>query len=186
MLKNKWFVSLLCVVGAGVLIGGGYYAWISRPVSMPETIDEAVSVINSARFSRLPDYRQEEYLQRARRLMRDSDMDRAKRREYWQAIGGNEEARETMARMMQQRMIDRALELSKMTPEQRAAMMDQRARNRPERRNRADRPEPTDQERAERRDRMKSFIQDRIQTGNPQTGGIMGEYFRMRREARGL
>jgi len=188
MLKNKWFVTALCVVGASVLTGGGYYGWVSRPVGMPQSPEEAVAMINSSRFNHLPDYRQEEYLERTRRLIRDADLSREDRRGLYRAIGDNEQAREAMGRLFQQQFMERTVALANMTPEEREAAMqeqwEQRRQNRPERRDREDRPEPTDQERQERRDRMKNHIQDRMQNGNPQTGGIMGEYWRHRREHR--
>jgi len=193
MLKNKWLAGVLCVLGVAALVGGGYIAWNMRPVSMPETAEEAVAVINSARFGYLPDYRQEEYMERTRRLVRETE-DADQRRALREAIGGSEQARDAMMRMWQQRMIDQALAMAAMSDAEKQAHLQEQAQQWQRRRSNNDqnqqrterpqRPERSEAEQAERRERMRNRMEDHFQSGNPQMGGIMGEWWRQRREAR--
>ena len=55
-------VGALCVLIAGAAIGGGYYAWSSsRPIDLPRSAHDAVRVMASERFDRLPADRRAQY-----------------------------------------------------------------------------------------------------------------------------
>lgn len=186
------------VLASAVLLGTGIgAAWYFTPPAMPTTIDEARAMVNSPRFERLSKQQKQPYydvireqygsLDRdARRAMRDED----------------EKLRETMreARTIQMRemMVEAArgdgeMQMPFGPPRGDRPRGDQPGPGGPPGggdgggggdQPRAERPEPTDEQRAERAERMRDHISDRMANGDAQLNQLMREMFSQRREQR--
>ncbi len=202
-MKKKIIIAALAVFGAATLASGVYYTYLITPPPMPETAEQAVKTMGSARFERLPDYRKAEYATQARKLIQE--LPDEERREFRENMRNDESLRRNFRQVGMTAMIDRARNFAKAAPEDRIKILDEeidrRERRRTERRRqRSDRGDARPGgdrrqgrrgggDRQARRARMREHIQDRIQHGNPQTGALRGEYFRAmraRREQRGL
>ena len=138
--------------------------------------------VGSARFNRMPEERQRQYLSKTWSLMRE--LPREERRALRERYGESERVEQTMSRQMHQRIVERAIAFNQASPEARQAMLGDRPTP-PRRNNDSQRDEDlTDEQREEReadrrerqahrRDRMERWVED----GNPQTGALLGEYF---------
>lgn len=183
-LKKKILIGLLVVAGAASLVGGSYYTWLLNPPKLPKTAAEGLALIGSARYERMPDYRKAEYLDRTAQLMQElrpeehqelrSDLNPGDLRQFWQ-----------------QRMMQRVLEFANADPQHRNRLLDeaiaQSGRWRGQHRGRSEGND--EQDRTRRQGVFRSRMQEHIQKGNPQTGALMGEYFRavrQRRRERGI
>ncbi len=187
-------VTVLVVAAVATLAVGGYYTWLISPPPLPQTPDDVLAVIGSARYERLPDYRKQQYLTEAERLMRD--MPDEQRQQWMQKVRGDEGARDAMRQVWRQMMTQRAIEFARADPARRAEILDEdmaRMEQMRQRRNqmrgennggdqntgggRGGRPGPN---RADFRD----HIEERFQHGNPQINALIGEYHRARRQRR--
>lgn len=183
-LKNRILIVLLVVIGAVSLVCGAYFTWLMTPPEFPETAADGVALIGSRRFERMPEYRKAEYLERTTQLMRDLEpQDR-------QALRSELKPND-VRQFFQQMMMQRALKFSNADPQQRNRMLDeaidQWGRRGGRRRSRPD--DGNEQERDQRQGAFRNRMQEYIQEGNPQTGALIGEYFRairQRREERGI
>lgn len=169
------------LLAIGALGAGGYFAWQNRPVSLPKTAAEAVSVINSGRVDRLNADRKRQYYAEASRLMQDVPQE--ERREMFR----DEESRDAMRQVMMEQMDNSMREIARgnVTFEEWAAQMREQWANRrppegqrrPEGEERAERPEgPPEGDRpseAERRQQMVSRMESGFQNGDGQRMGLM-------------
>lgn len=207
--RNKLIMTAGVVALAVLVLAGGIYvAWMFTPLSLPMTAEEGAANIGSARFQRMPEYRQEEYVRRTFELARSLPPDQ--RRDIMQNVN-----RDEMREIMDRRIVERTRELAKTPPEERVMPWgrpgggppggrlgggegDRRAEDRGERPQRssddagAERSERAggegdrgdgDRPRGDPAHRQERF-QRMIQEGNAQTGGLIGEFFRSMREAR--
>ncbi|MDX1682735.1 MAG: hypothetical protein R3336_06425, partial [Phycisphaeraceae bacterium] len=184
--------------------------WYTTPPPMPETAEEAMATLTSARYQRLPDSRKEAYLERAHKLGRELKPE--KRREMWEEIRKDPEKRKAMRQVQVAWMLNRAEAYAKAPPAQREAMikgmvaMSEMARNRREQRRQEreangdsggqrdrqrtpEEQEAREKRRAERRQRMEEFMHKMIEEGNPQRQAYATEFvkaFLREREAMGL
>lgn len=161
-------VSVLVAVGA---ISGGLWAAseFSTP-GLPNTAEEALAIMGSAKFDRMNSERKSAYAEQAANLLRDLPQDERR------AMFRDEEQRDAMRALMQQRMGDIARAVARgETPDFSSF------RGGPPR-DRAQREEMTDEERAERleqmRTRMREQMNAQFQSGNAQSGALMGEMFK--------
>ncbi|NLX06389.1 MAG: hypothetical protein GXY33_14720 [Phycisphaerae bacterium] len=215
-MKKQLIVAGLVVVGAVTLAGGAYYAYLLTPPAFPETAEEAIATIGSARYERLPEYRQEEYLEQAGRLLRE--LPEEERRQLRGRFGESDGAREAMGAIFMNEAVQRATDFAAASPEDKIRILDEdidrfeqmrerfanrrpdgpRAQGEGQRRGEGGGPQMdrggrrgdgrggTPEERGARR---RQRMMNRIEHGNPQRAALMGEYFRAlgeRREQRGL
>ena len=199
---RKWVVtSLLAVVAAAAVTYGVYYVWLTTPPAMPETLEQAVEVVNSPRFAQLSPQRKEAYQTRMMELFREADD--TEREAVRDRVRDEPELRRGMRDTMREVMFNRVQAFATASPSERKKMLDedidrmqQMRRNRPprpeggERRGggggpRGDRSDDgsaenrqRDPDRPSRRERM----QDRIEHGDPQRQALMMEYWRALRE----
>lgn len=183
--RRMILVGLLMLVAVGVLSGGGYWWWLNTPPAMPQTADQAKSLLTSARFRQLSPERQEDYLERIRELLRDVPAD--ERRALMRDLFRDEQTRETMFETMREQMVMRARRFAVADEAEQKLMINQmivqmqamRAMFGGGRRGGDDanetRPEPTaeeqaerEQRRAERRQEMNRRVEQEAATGNPQ------------------
>lgn len=164
---------VVAILGVGL---GGWWGWLqTQPLPEPRTAEEALANLGSDRFNRMPEMRQDQYLQKTGSLMRD--LPRDERRALRERYRDSERVRETMAQRFQQMLVDRALAYNNATPAEREQMMQpRRGRGDGEGRRGRNGGEASG-DGGNRRDRMESWME----TGNPQTGGLIGERFRHRR-----
>ncbi len=184
-IKRNLLVGGLAVVALLVLAGGIYYAWLITPPDLPTSAAEGMAVMGSARFKRMPEYRQEEYATRMRELVRELPTDQ--RQQFFEQMHDDEAARQSMREMMRRMMEKRMQQFSEADEAERRRMLDQiidrqESRSGREGANRSGRGgrDPA---------RMREHIQNHIETGNPQHAGLMMEFrkaLRDRRAQRGL
>jgi len=200
--KRKWLM-LLPIAIASIVIGS-YCTWLWTPPSLPKNIDDALALIQSSRYQRLPDYRQREYLSHTRDLLQSaSDADRAS---VVATTRNNPILREAFRDLRHTTMMARVHAYARSDPGQRVAILDamidrmsrsgrpRSGHGRPDsasRRNDATgvRPDRPDANRVARRQRAQARIKTHIEQGNPQRSALIGEFFRAlraRREERGL
>lgn len=200
--KRRWLV-LLPIAIASIFIGS-YCTWLWTPPSLPENIDDALALVQSSRYQRLPDYRKREYLSHTRDLLQSiSDADRAS---VVAATQNNPILREAFRDLRRTTMMARVHAYARLDPGQRVAILDamidrmgtsgrpRSGHGRPDiasRRNDSAgaRPDGSDTNRATRRQRAQARIKTHIEQGNPQRSALIGEFFRAlraRREERGL
>lgn len=175
-------VGTLAVVLALSAVGaGGYFLWQNRPVRLPRTAAEAVSVINSGRVDRLNEDRQRQYFDEAARLMRDvPEEDR-------RAMFRDEKSREAMREVMMEQMDHSMREIARgnSTFEEWAQQMRSQWQNRrppdgqrrPDGEQRAERPEGAPEgerpSEADRRQQMLGRMESGFQNGDGQRMGLM-------------
>lgn len=170
---KKRVVAIACAALATSAVGYGSWAMLSRmPPGLPKTADDALAVINSAKFDRLDAERKQQYLEETMRLVRE--LPEEQRRTYWR----DEKNREAFRKFMEERFDDaarrfaRGEELPNMFPG------GPPRGPRPEG-EQAQRPQLTEEERAARMEQMRSEMNKRIgeqiKSGNAQSGGLRGE-----------
>lgn len=208
--RNKIIlISVLVPVAVVSIVAGSYRAWLATPPALPQSAEEAIATIGSPRFERMPDYRKREYVEQARRLMRDLPED--ERTKMRQSLRSDPNVRDAMGQVMRQMMVERATAFARAAPADRARLLDEaidemtrrRAGREGGSRERLGRSgggagsgggggggrPPRDDNRDGRRAQMQQRMMQFIQKGNPQTSALIGEYFRalrQRREERGL
>lgn len=174
--------ALLAVAAIGA---GGWFAWQARPVSFPETTEQALTMVKSGRIDRLPPERQRQWYAEAAPLLQDIS------REEWQTNFDEEDrraAREIGREMFAESIRDVAR--GNQSPQEMFANMMRGRPNNGERR----RPEGGNNEggegqgdRPSRADRQAAFrgrLQNAFQNGDAQRTGLMGEFFTMMRAQR--
>ena len=121
-MKKKILVGLLVFTGVAVLTAGVYATWLMTPPGMPDSADEAASVITSARFARLPIERKEAYLARMRELI--GQMSDEERRAFFEANRDNRELREATREVFQAMALEQARSFASADPSIRISMLD--------------------------------------------------------------
>jgi len=196
--RKRLLTGGLAILGLAAAAAGGGYAWLITPPPMPETAEEAVHILSSPRFRRLPESRKPPYRAEARRLL--EQMPAEARRKLRQTMRDDPEARQAMRQMMRDRLLQTAVAFAQADRAERLALLDEQLdrmaswRNRGRRNGaaraegRSDRRESSGEaEQARRRAAFRDRIESHLEEGNPQVGALMGEYFRalrMRREQR--
>lgn len=192
--------AILLVLGAtatAAVAVGGYWTWRQSPPPMPTTAQEALETLASPRFQRMPDYRQAEYTEQARRLV--TEMPAADRQSLFDRVGADEATREALDRAWQNAVWQRGLEFARADTQQRIVLLDELINQQEARRllrqqgggaQRApERPAPDARQRRDERGRVRGMIQERMEKGNPQQVALFGEFYRAlaeRRRERGL
>ncbi len=173
--RKKAAVTTAAVTIAVVAIGASvWFTLANRPPRLPRTVDEAITVLASAKFDHLDEERQRQYQAEASRLMR------ALSQEERRALMEEEANREAMRKLWMERFDDIARRYA------RGEDLPQR-RPRPgngERGNRPGRENMTPEEQQERRDQFRDNINERIasdaESGNAQDSGLRAEMMKRR------
>ncbi len=173
-IARKRLVSVGAAALAIAALGAGGWAWwVNRPVSLPTSASEAIALMSSERFDRLSEDRRASYAAEAARLFRE--LSEEQRRALREAEGAREAWRELMRQRMDEmaRRVARGEEIER--PERPAGPpreVMERFRN------------MTDEERAAMRERriaqMNESMNERMTTGNSQSGALMSEMVRSR------
>ncbi|MBB6428322.1 DUF3106 domain-containing protein [Algisphaera agarilytica] len=158
----------LVIGGAVVVAVVGGASWYLTPPAMPETIEEAQALVQSPRFDRLSKEAKQPYYDVIREQYGSLDPETRK-----QLRAEDEKLAEAMrdARMIQFRSM--LVGLADMPPEEREELASRFRGNRPG----GDRPEPSAEEQAERADRLRDHISDRMANGDSQMNQLMREMF---------
>ena len=169
---RRWVVTAACVVvGGAVLAGGSYLAWLRTPPPMPTTVAQAVALVDSPRFTRLPESRRADYLVQVQRLMRDLPEDQ--RRDAWRQLGP----------VGQEVWIARAKAFAEASPADRTAMLDAFIAMSEQWRSRRQAQEQKGQ-RDDRRGEMRQRMEEFMQHGDAQGQAYMQEFFKALRQRR--
>ncbi len=176
--KTKKIVIGACVaVVVGAISGGIWAASAFSTPGLPSTAQEALAVLGTPKFERMSADRRSAYAEEAGRLLRElPEEDR-------RAMFRDEEQRDAMRAMMEQRMADIAKTIARgETPDFAAMFGGMRPPRNPDGERRQRREEMTDEERDQRRaemqERMRERITDSYKSGNAQNAELMGEMFR--------
>ena len=181
--KRAAVIAGSVAVGVAAISVGGWYAWTNRPVALPSTVQDAVAVMESGRYDKLSAERKRQYAMETSRLI--GDMPEDQRRELFR----DEQTREAL-RAVRQEMFDdmvyraaRGEEIQLPFGRPPGAGGQRDGQQRPGGEGEA-RPEPTEEERAqrqaERRERMLAGLKEQFNSGNAQAGSLRGEFFKKR------
>ena len=189
-LNKKVVAGVLLATGILVLTGGVYATLWLIPPPIPETPEQALEIIGTSRFERMPEYRKTEYLGQAKRLL--DGLSQEQRRDLFQQVRVDETVRQALGRVRQHGVVQRALAFANATAEDRVQMLDAQIDRMEERRAmwRANRPDAAGRHgRSEGgrhgwAGRFREGIQARFEHGNPQINALVGEYFRAMRQRR--
>lgn len=199
-LRKTILASLLAVTAAGVLAGGWYYTWLLKPPPMPRDIDEALAVLKSPRYQRLPDSRREPYLEKTREIFEAMSPDQ--RAQIRKTIEGDPEARKAVQQAMEDRMYQMArnyvtadADKRRLMVNQFVAMMELGQRfgrglgpsTQPATQAKERTPEEQAEEKARRDQRRNEFVkrmQEQVEKGNPQKQQYVTEFFKAIRDRR--
>lgn len=185
---------LALVVFAAVVLGAGlaYTYWPTSQPAIPETMADVPTLLESRAYANMTPAQRRPYVERVSELMSNSDGEQ--RRAVMQ---NSEQSRDAMRDMFRQVMVDRAKQFAladavarqQMIIEDRARMESMGGRRGPgggerpsgegggERsEGRGDRPEPTEEEKAERREKHESRIEEWVNEGNGQEWALVREY----------
>lgn len=172
--RKKATVGVATVTIAVAAIGASvWYTLASRPPRLPRSVDEAVTVLASAKFDQLDEERQRQYQAEASRLVR------AMSQEERRAMMEDEANRAAMRRLWQERFDDIARRFARGEdmPFRRTRPNNAQRGDRSQRR--PDRENMTDEERQQRREQSRDNINERIasdaQSGNAQDSGLRSE-----------
>ncbi len=199
-MKKKILTGLVLVLAVCSLAGGWWwYDRYYRLPGLPTNVDEAVKVIGSPAFKRLPDDRRKEYLETSRKLFEKMPME--ERRAYMRAMRDKPEGRAAAQEAGAEMMMTQAKSFAQLNELARNLILDQiikaqESMTQKAKEAQAKAPPMTDQQKAERqakRDKdlaeARSYIQKQIESGNPQRQALVGEgmkALRNRRIAKGL
>lgn len=189
--KKKTTVIALGVLAPVVLASGLYYAYLITPPPMPETFDQAIDTMDSARFKRLPDYRKAEYATQARRLF--AELPRERQEEIGRQMGDDETLRRMRREMGRGADVERYKAFSRASRQEKIRTLDAEiARQEAQRAERQERPRQSDAQRQTRAGEQRGtqsatqVVRRMVQQDNPQTGafGLGAEYRRALKERR--
>ncbi len=185
-------IGLLVAAAAGSLGWGAYQWWLRTPPPMPDTVEQAIELFKSERFTRLPETRQEAYYDRSRELFERLDGDR--RRELRVRYENDAAARDAVSNAMLTMITKQARNFITMEPVQRQVVVDgfiamQELGARRHAQRQAERGhEPADPDRQRRReqrlDDARGRIESWVEQGNPQRQAYLSEFFKAIRERR--
>ena len=190
---GKWWMLLLPLAVASVTLGI-YFTWRATPPALPETMDDALALVRSSRYQRLPEYRRREYLSHIHGLM--EGLDEEQRQIMREAARDDPLLREALGQARRHEMMERTKDYARATPDEQLKILDAMIdrmeagrRGRPEGQRRGADGRPPSGDGGSRRQRAQERIKQRIEQGNPQHMALIGEFFRAlraRREARGI
>ncbi|MBL0922152.1 MAG: hypothetical protein IBJ10_08500 [Phycisphaerales bacterium] len=184
----NWTKRKKLAVGGGAgavavlaLAGGVWAAVASREPGMPRSADDVLAALSSPKFAQMSNDRKSQYLDEARRIMRDmSEEDRAKLRD-------DERARKAFEQMREEMFDEMARRFARGEPMPWAGQPgtgERREGPSPEemRRRREEMEKMTDEERAKMREqfrqRMNQQFDSQVSGGNAQSGGLRSEMFK--------
>ncbi|QQE12105.1 hypothetical protein JD969_01120 [Planctomycetota bacterium] len=199
--KKKIVACLMVVLALSALGGGAYVTWAMIPLSMPQTAEEGLAMMSSARFRWMSEERKRQYQQRLGELV--DKLDDKQRVDLMKANLGDRKFRREMFAGMKRMAEERAKSFATAAPEQRLVMLDEDIDRIMAMKARFEgmkgmfggmkRPELSEEEKEKRRAEMQEKVQTRVQdmteTGNPQTQAVMFEYstaIQVRMKQRGL
>ena len=179
--RKRTVVYILVISGISTLGWGGYQAMQQLPPPWPTTPEEALAVIDSSRYDRLPEYRQREYRIQAGILLKK--MPQEKRREIFRS---NNQMHGKLREVFREQMVQKAIDFANADLQQREVLIDmainewnrKRGQHIKQGRKQRGNKSATDPHRNERLSKFKAHLQDRFQHGNPQENALIGEYFR--------
>lgn len=177
----KWKKALVgggCIgLAVAALATAGVLLYNARPVGLPKTAQEAVDVMGSARFAKLDDDRRAQYADEAWRLIRELPQEERR------GMLSDEQSREAM-RAMREEMIDEMVRRYARGEEMPGFGRPPPREERPEREDRPNWREMSEEDREAAMERMRSVMNQRIDSqmssGNAQTGALRGEMFKRR------
>jgi hypothetical protein len=199
MKKNIWTGVVLLLAVCSLAGGWRWYDTYYRLPGLPTTVDEAVKVIGSPAFKRLPEDRRAAYLETSRKLFEKMPIE--ERRAYMLAMRDKPEAKEAAREAGAEMMMSRAKQFAQLPDIARNLLLDQLIKaqenmTKKAKENAAKAAPMTDEKKAERKARQdaamaeaKAYIQKQIESGNPQRQALVGEgmkALRARRIAQGL
>jgi hypothetical protein len=175
----RWGVIAVAAVLA--LAAAGFAAWYFTPPLLPENVEQAKAVLTSPRFERLNKADKQPYYDTIREQFGSLDRDERRR-----MMEEDEKLRNAMGDAMKNTMEAWGRQWILASDEERAAMegLWGRGRGNAERPPREDRPEPTEEEKAERQSRGRERMNAFMSNGSGQSSQIIGEFFYQRRQAR--
>ncbi len=180
--KKKVLAAVLALVAVLVLLLGGWFAWRQTSPPLPEDLADIEDLLDDGRYQRMSNAEQRPYQERINELW--GGMSPEDRERLGELIQDNPDAQQAAMDAMVQGMRDmyaNAVRSGNMGPLN--AMADQMGNRMAE--GGGDRPEMTEEELEEARDRMNNFLD----SGDPQAMGFMSEMFKgmmERRRERGL
>lgn len=166
------------VLAAAALVGGAWVWWMSRPVEMPGSAEEALAVLGSARFERMDADRRRQYASEAGRLF--MELSREERAELF----GEGENREALRALREDMFDDMAYRFARgegleFPWGRRGGDGERRERRGPGGPGGPGEMDP--ERRAEMRDRFNDRMNQMFQSGNAQSTGLRGEMFQRMR-----
>ncbi|MEL6330210.1 MAG: hypothetical protein AAFR38_11155 [Planctomycetota bacterium] len=164
-------VGVLALAGLGF---GGFMAWENRPVSLPNSVDEAVTVMASSRYDNLDEERQRQYALHAASLL--EAMSEEERRAVFEGWRESEEIREAMGEVWRQRSNEFMRQLARNEANIEQFMQGFRQGGRGFRGGGdGNRPEPTDEQRQQRAEEIGQRMADAFNSGNGQENALRQE-----------
>lgn len=121
-MRKKVGIAALVAVAVLVLIGGVSAWWQMQPPAMPDDIDEALAVLQSSRYQRLPESRRQPYLERSRELF--EGLDAEERRRVGERVRNDAELKRAVDEAMMDQMYARAREFVLASAEDRRRAVD--------------------------------------------------------------
>ena len=199
-MKKKVLAGVLLVLAVCSIVGcWWWYDHYYKLPSLPTTVDEAVKVIGSPAFQRLPEDRKREFLETSRKLFEKMPME--ERRAYMRAMRDDPTAKLAAQEAGAEMMMVQAKEFSKLPLMARNLILDQiikaQEKAQQDAKDRAAKAKPMSEEdkakAKERREKMMAemmaYIRKQIESGNPQRQALVGEgmkALRQRRISKGL
>jgi hypothetical protein len=199
-MKKKMLTALVLVLAVCSLAGGWwFYDRYYRLPGLPTTVDEAVMVIGSPAFKRLPEDRRKAYLETSRKLFEKMPIE--ERRAYMKAMRDKPEAKEAAREAGAEMMMTQAKSFAVLPTVAKNLLLDQiikaqETMTQKAKEAQAKAPPLTDAQKAERKAKRERefaearvYIQKQIESGNPQRQALVGEgmkALRERRIARGM
>lgn len=188
-MNTNFKLIVLPILAAATLIGGGYFAWLQTSPPMPETAEDVESLLNSARYARLSNVEKRPYQERMNEMWGSLSKDDRKRlgEQLKDNTGAQQDAMEQGIRTMYKTMILYQDETN------RNAMLDMII-NRMEseegqQRRQRDVASQDTPEGQERKAEMEQWMNNWMDSGDPQAMGYGSEFFKLlqnRRKERGL
>lgn len=199
-MKKKLSTVAVLVLAVCSLAGGWWwYDTYYRLPGLPTTVDEAVKVIGSPAFKRLPQDRRAAYLETSRKLFEKMPMQ--ERREYMRAMRNTPEGKAAAQEAGAEMMMVQAKSFAQLNDLTRNLLLDQLIKAQEnmtkKAKENAANAKPVSAEQKAQRDasraaamaEAKAYIQKQIESGNPQRQALVGEgmkALRARRIAQGL
>jgi hypothetical protein len=197
--RHAW-AAVALLLAAASLSGGGYYLWLTTPPPMPTTLPEAMELIQSPRYLRLPEQRRIAYLEQSRTLWEKLPSD--EKRKMGSAFQKDPALREAVRTAMADQMLNQARQFAMGSETERRQLLDKvigmqefgRARWEKARAQRqaAAATQPADPQaqaqrnarRQQEREEGRKWMQNQIEHGDPQRQAYVSEFFKALRERR--